>query len=98
MPYEERSKSSPAPVKKPHNITMESRKKLSISGVEDVENFDEHEIVMLTSEGNLIIRGEDLTVSRLNVESGDLNVQGLVTELRYEEVAPSGSLWSKLFR
>ena len=86
-----------AAVKKPHNIAMEGRKQLSVSGVEEVESFDEKEIVMLTSCGTLIIRGEDLSVSRLSVDSGDVNVQGTVISLGYEEVAPSGSLWARLF-
>ena len=96
MSYEEKSKTTVV-VKKPHNLAMEGRRQLSLSGVEEVESFDEHEIIMMTTCGSLIIRGEDLSISRLSVDAGDVNVQGMITSLRYEEVAPSGSLWARLF-
>ncbi len=84
-------------VKRPHNLTMEGRRRLTLSGVEDVERFDEQEIVLLTSEGSLIIGGEGLSVSRLSVESGDVSVQGQVRELRYEPETARGGLWARLF-
>ena len=95
MPYEEKPRQSAA--KKAHNLSMEGRSRLSVSGVEEVESFDEREIVMTTSCGSLIIRGEDLSISRLSVDVGDVNVEGTVTSLSYEEVAPGGSLWARLF-
>ena len=64
----------------------------SISGVEDVESFDEQEIVMRTSGGCLVICGEELSISRLSVDSGDVNVQGYLTELRYEEAGEKRGL------
>ena len=97
MSYDEKSRAATAAVKKPHNLAMEGRRQLSISGVEEVESFDEHEIIMTTSCGSLIIRGDDLSISRLSVDAGDVNVQGIITSLCYEEVAPSGSLWARLF-
>ena len=96
MSYDEKSKTAAA-VKKPHNIAMEGRKQLSVSGVEEVESFDEQEIVMTTVCGGLVIRGEDLSISRLSVDSGDVNVQGMITSLCYEESESGGSLWSRLF-
>jgi sporulation protein YabP len=96
MSYDERGRQA-VPVRKPHSLSLEARKQLTISGVEEVESFDEREIVMTTSCGSLIIRGEELSVSRLSVESGDVTVRGLVSALSYEEVAPSGSLWARLF-
>lgn len=98
MPYEDRSSpGAAASAKKPHNITMEQRKKLSVSGVEDVESFDEHEIVMQTTQGCLIVRGEGLSVGKLSVDNGDVTVEGKVTELRYEETSGERGLWARLF-
>jgi len=94
MPYEDKAKIA----HKPHNIHMEDRKKLNISGVEEVESFDESQIVMITEGGSLIVKGSDLNISKLSLESGDVSIQGLVTDLCYEEFAPSGSLWARLFR
>ncbi len=93
MAYEEVKKT----VCKPHTVIMEERKKLSVSGVEDVESFDDTQIVMRTVCGDLIIKGSDLQIDRLSLETGEVGVTGLVSQFGYEEVAPSGSLWTKLF-
>jgi len=93
MAYDERKITA----QKPHSISLEDRKCLSISGVERVDSFDEREIIMLTSGGSLIIRGNDMHMGKLDLVSGEATVTGLISELCYEEVAPSGSLWAKLF-
>ena len=95
MSYEEK-KTAAAPAK-PHNLSMEGRKKLCLTGVEEVESFDEREIIMSTTCGALVIRGEDLSISRLSVDSGDVNVLGTVTSLSYEETVSGGSFWARLF-
>ena len=94
MAYDEKTKG----IQRPHNVIMEGRSHLSISGVEEVDSFDEHEIVMFTTKGNLIIRGSSLHIDKLSLDNGELTVDGLVTDLSYEEVAKSGSLWSRLFK
>jgi len=83
---------------KPHTVTMENRSIMSVTGVEDVESFDENEIVMNTAQGDLIVRGSGLHISKISLDVGELKVGGLITELSYEETAPSGSVWSRLFR
>ena len=101
MAYEDMKQNSAARQvlpKKAHNLAMEDRRRLSVSGVEDVESFDEREIVMRTSGGGLVIVGEGLSISRLSVDAGDVNVSGLISELRYEEEsARRGGLWARLF-
>jgi len=83
----------------PHNIILEGRERLSISGVEDVERFDEESIVIYTSKGMLIVRGADLHVEKLSLDGGELAVEGLVSSLRYEEeMKDKGSLFSRLFK
>lgn len=94
MVYEDKTKLP----SKPHNVILEDRERLSVSGVEDVDSFDERQIIMRTSKGNLILRGSNLHIDRLDVDSGELAVTGLVTDLGYEETAPGGSLWSRLFK
>ena len=82
---------------KPHHVIMEERSRLSVTGVEDVSGFDEEQIVMQTAQGSLIIRGSGLHIGRLTLDSGEVTVDGLVNELCYEETAPSGGFWSRLF-
>ena len=94
MAYDERGISAP----KPHRLSLDDRKTLCVSGVERVDSFDEREIIMLTSGGSLIIRGSDMHMAKLELTVGEAAVTGCISELCYEETAPSGSLWSKLFR
>ena len=95
MAYEEKFKT----VELPHNVIMESRKKISVSGVDDVESFDENEIVMSTSQGVLIVRGHGLRIEKLSLDSGDVVLEGEIEKLEYEDdVKASGGLFSRLFK
>lgn len=85
-------------VQVPHNIIMQNRSKLSISGVEDVENFDDREVVLYTSRGKLTVHGTELHIERLSVDEGDLTIEGTVDSLEYSaEMRGRGSFFSKLF-
>lgn len=79
------------------SLSMENREKLSLGGVEDVSGFDENLIVLLTSQGQLTIRGENLHIDRIDLDAGQLEVRGHVQELSYDEPVRSGPLWSRLF-
>ncbi len=98
MPYEQREHAGERAVKRPNDLTLEGRKHLTVSGVEEVMGFDEREITMRTGEGDLIVRGEDMRISKLSVEGGDVHVHGLISELIYEEPAPERRPWKRLFR
>ena len=83
----------------PHRLTLEGRDKLTVSGVEDVERFDETEIVMNTVEGTLIVSGENLHIGKLSLDGGELHVDGRVDAQSYEDGggARGGGLLSRLF-
>ena len=94
MAYEAKAR-----VELPHNIILEGRARLSISGVEDVESFNEENIVVYTSKGMLIVQGSDLHIEKLSLDGGDLAIEGLVHSLRYEEeTRERGGLFSRLFK
>lgn len=83
----------------PHNIIMENRTKISVSGVENAESYNENEVVLSTSKGILIIKGECLGLSKLNLDSGEITVNGHIAALEYAEPPKSGtSFISRLFR
>ena len=83
----------------PHNITLESRSRLTVSGVDSVESFDEASIVMTTTEGALVITGSGLHIEKLSLDGGDLRVEGAVDSLTYEdESARREGFFSRLFR
>lgn len=66
-----------------HNIILESRNKLSVSGVTDVDRFDENVVLLYTSMGELTVRGADLHVNDLSVESGEMNIEGEIQSIVY---------------
>ena len=88
------------PAEAAHHILLEGREQLTISGVEEVESFDENTIVMATVKGTLVVRGEDLHIEKLSLDGGDLKVEGNVDCLTYEDGGRdrSGGLFARLFR
>ena len=82
----------------PHHVVIEERKSLTVSGVEDVERFDETTIVLSTSKGAMVVSGENLHIGKLSLDGGELHVDGQIDSLQYEEQgAGRGGLLSRLF-
>ena len=67
------------------NIVLEHREKLSVSGVEHVTSFNEDTVVMETTEGILTIKGSDLDMNRLNLDDGNVTVQGRIYAILYSD-------------
>lgn len=83
----------------PHTMVVEDRKRLSVSGVTDVESFDEETVALATELGELLIHGYDLHINRIDVESGDLSLEGEIISLTYTDNQPqTGGFFSRLFR
>ena len=82
---------------KEHALSMQNRARLSLTGVVDVNGFDESVILLATSQGPLTIRGEQLHIDRIDLTAGELEVRGKLRELSYEEPAAEGGFWSRLF-
>ena len=97
MQYEEKR---PRQEAADHHVILEGRASLSVSGVEEVESFDENTIVMLTNRGTLIVRGEELHIEKLSLDGGDLKVEGTIDSLTYEDSGRdrAGGLFARLFR
>ena len=79
MPYET------ANLQTPHRVVLEERGSLAVSGVEEVERFDESEIVMATVRGTMVVRGTGLHIEKLSLDGGELKVEGNVDSLTYED-------------
>ena len=59
----------------PQNIIIENRSRMSVSGVSDVENFDENSVVLYTNRGLLTVKGTGLHIERLSLETGELGLR-----------------------
>ena len=95
MPYDEKNSRPDGP----HHLILEGREQLSVSGVEEVESFDENQIVMYTTKGTLVVRGENLHIEKLSLDGGDLKVEGDIDALTYEDgPREKGGIFSRLFR
>ena len=83
----------------PHDLSLEGRRRLLVSGVTEVESFNEQEVVMGTTRGILAVHGEDLHMEKLSVDSGDVVVTGRIDVLEYEDTPVRGEgFFSRIFR
>ena len=86
-------------VKLPHSLILENRKALTLTGVSDVDSFDEQAVVAYTDLGELTVRGKNLHISKLSLETGELTLDGEIGSMVYTENQPkSAGFLSKLFR
>ncbi|MBE6784445.1 MAG: sporulation protein YabP [Ruminococcaceae bacterium] len=86
-------------LKMPHNLVMEDRKVLSITGVSDVDSFDESTIIVFTDIGELTVRGSDLHIRNLNIEAGEVSLEGKISSLTYADTMPKqAGFFSRVFR
>lgn len=86
---------------KQHDLRMNNRKMLDITGVKNVESFDSEEFLLQTELGHLTIRGQNLHIKNLSLEEGILSIEGLVHSLMYLNPGSQGknkSLLGKLFK
>ena len=82
-----------------HSIHIDERQLMRVSGVKDVDSFNEQEVQLLTEAGELRIEGMGLHMTKLDLDAGQVILEGDILALEYvEEARPQGSLMSRLFR
>ena len=83
----------------PHSMLLKDRQELHLAGVTDVDSFDETGIVAYTDIGELSIGGENLPITKLSLETGELLVEGKISSLIYRDEAPRAtSFFTRVFR
>ena len=87
---------------KKHTLNLIEREKLILSGVKEVFSFDEELIEIETSRGCLDIKGNDLHIIKMNIDEGELAIEGTIGEMIYHDSVgmgkKKGSIMSKLFK
>ena len=78
-----------------HQIVIEGQRHARITGVVDVESFHEQEAVIMTEAGLLILVGEELKLTRLDPDSGQVIVDGRILSLEYEQPSLKRSLFDR---
>lgn len=81
----------------PHKLTLNERKSLTMSGVTEVVSFEETAVVLRTSLGLLTIQGQELKLKTLSLEGGQMEVDGEVSALIYEQPRSEG-FWQRLWQ
>ena len=94
MPVEEKNKICM------QNIFLENRRKLNVTGVLDVLNFDEQLITVETELGVLAVKGSDLKLNRYNLDDTELSIEGEIASMVYEDKVSrkNESLFAKIFK
>ena len=84
------------------NVLLESREKLTVSGVSDDLSFDDQIVIVATDMGLLTVKGENLKINKLNIDTSDFILNGKITSLAYSEGGFEGSknsnILSKIFK
>lgn len=83
------------------NLILENREKLSISGVSDVLSFDDQIIIIETDLGLLTIKGENIRINKLSIDTSDVIIEGNINSLVYSNSdfqKKSGNIINKIFK
>ena len=83
------------------NVILENRRKLSISGVLDVLSFDDQIVILETELGMLTVKGEDLRINKLSIDTTEVVIEGTINNLSYSEKQDkksSGGFIGKIFK
>ncbi len=83
------------------NLILENRSKLSISGVLDVLSFDDQVVIVETELGLLTVKGENLRINKLSIDTSEVIVEGDISNLSYSEKEldkKSGGFLGKIFK
>ena len=87
-------------IKTSQNIILENRKKIMISGVKDIDSFDDNTVAMITTLGSLIIKGSNLKINKFSVETGDVNIEGTINNILYDNSSKNKNknFWAKIIK
>lgn len=84
------------------NVILENRGKLSISGVLDVLSFDDQVVILETELGLLTVKGENIRINKLSIDTSEVIVEGSISSLAYSdkesEKQKGSSLLGKIFK
>lgn len=83
------------------NLFLENRGKLSISGVNDVLSFDDQVVIVDTELGMLTVKGENIRINKLSLDTAEVIIEGEISTLTYssnKQEKNSGTILSKIFK
>ena len=81
-----------------HNLFLQGRRELNLTGIKEVKAFDEETVVLDTSKGTLTIKGENLAIESFSAESGDLKLQGNIWALVYSAEQSARGMFRRILK
>ncbi len=84
--------------KQAHSIKLDNRSSMTVTGVNDVINFSDSSVELMTTRGAMTVRGKNLNMSKLNTDTGELSVNGEINMLQYSNKKKKGSVLEGLFK
>ena len=84
-----------------HSISLDERKKLIVTGVKKIENFDDEQFLMETTMGSLTVKGESLELIKLDTMQGQVSINGKINSLSYideEKTKDNQGFLNRLFK
>ena len=81
----------------PHSVIMENRSSVSLTGVTEMGRFDEQSVVIYTDYGEIHLRGNKLHISKLSLDTNEVDIDGEIEALIYTQNKKGGNFFSKLF-
>ena len=82
-----------------HSVQIDNREKMTITDIREIDSFDEQSIIVFTDVGELSIRGENLHINKIDVDSGEMTVDGEIYSLGYADDQPQkGGFFSRIFK
>lgn len=80
----------------PHRLTIEERRRLEVTGVQEVVRFDENAVMLSTVKGMLLIQGENLRLQTLLPDGGCVTVTGTISAAGYAQPHERGGFFRRL--
>lgn len=82
-----------------HNVSIQERKNIMITGVKKIDSFDNEEFLLETTMGNIVIKGHDLEIIKLDTYQGSVSIKGTINSLIYSDGnKKEDGVFSKLFK
>ena len=83
-----------------NEVKIVNRERMTLGGVIDIDSYDENSVVLVTELGTLILKGENFRINKLNVDTGELDVEGILCSLTYSDNVrkKNESLISRIFK
>ncbi len=82
---------------KTQSLVLENRKKLTLTGVDDVLGFNEETVNVKTNLGDLVVKGSELHIERLDLDTGDVEIEGIIDLLHFSGVKSEKSFFQRIF-